>query len=194
LVAVAIVGGLVLFSLRNSLIERDEAAIGAWAQVESAAQRRFDLTGPLVEVVQAAAANEKEVLSAIVDARQRVFETQREAESALGNEATGDGEAARLIAVASRAMRSFLTVTVEAYPQITATDAFVTLQKQLEGSENRIHVARLRFNDEVRDLNAMIRKWGFLPLCGGVDARAPFAADTGADAPVELGLVKADEK
>lgn len=183
---VVVVGGVTLVSLRNGLIERDEAARGAWAQVESAYQRRFDLTGPLVEVVQAAAAHEQGTLTAIVEARTRVIDTQRAAEAALGTEA--EGETARLLTAASEAMRSFLTVTVEAYPQITATEAFVTLQKQLEGSENRIHVARLRFNDDVRDLNAMVRKWGALPLCGSVAARQLFAADAGSDAPVALDL------
>ena len=188
-VLVLLGGGLPLLSLRNGLIDRDEAARSAWAQVESGYQRRFDLTPQLVEVVRTAAANERETQREVVEARTRALESQRTASGALG----ADGEqAAPLLAEASRALRSFFTVVVEAYPEITATESFVTLQKQIEGSENRIHVARLNYNDAVAELNASVRKWGFLPLCGGVDSRAPFSALTEAEAAPVIDLGRAD--
>ena len=183
--------GAVLFSLRNSLIEKDEVARSAWGQVESGYQRRFDLTPQLLEVVRSAASNEREVLKEVVEARTRAIEGQEAARDAIG---AGDQDAAApLLAEASRALRSFFTVVVEAYPTITATESFITLQKQIEGSENRIHVARLDYNDAVAELNAAVRKWGFLPLCGSVEPRAPFSAATGATAVPAIDLGGAAE-
>jgi LemA protein len=193
LVTLALVLGLAgagLLSLRNALIDQDEGACGAWAQVESAYQRRFDLTPQLVEVVRAAAANEREVLREVVGARTRALSSQQAALGAIGG---GDQKAtAVLFAQASLALRSFLTVVVEAYPQVTATENFLTLLKQLEGSENRIHVARLRYNEGVAELNASVRKWGFLPFCGSVDERSLFNATTSADAAPDVDFAGDD--
>jgi LemA protein len=138
----------------NEIIKLDQDAKKAWSQVENVYQRRLDLLPNLVNTVKGAANFEKETLTQVIEARasatkvsidptKMTEENFRQFEQAQG----------RLSSAISRLM-----VSVEAYPQLRATQAFEDLQKQIEGSENRISVERGNFNKATQEYNAYILK------------------------------------
>ncbi len=139
----------------NSLQVKEEAVFKAWANIESAIQRRADLIPNLVATVQGYASHEKETLEAVINARAKASQIQISAKD-LGNalamqkfqHAQGSLGSAlgRLMAVAER------------YPDLKANQNFLDLQNQLEGTENRINVARQRYNAVVEQFNAAIRQ------------------------------------
>lgn len=140
----------------NTMQAQEEAVIAAWANVESTYQRRYDLIPNLVEVVKGYAVHEAETLKAVTEARAKVGSMQisRNAVSdaaALTAFQQGQGE---LSAALSRLM-----VVAEKYPNLKANQNFLDLQKQLEGSENRIAVARERYNKAVQTFNTSIRSF-----------------------------------
>lgn len=138
----------------NTIQQNDEAVIAAWGDVEAAYQRRGDLIPNLVEVVKGYAAHEKDTLTAVVEARSKVGKVQIGADVINNPEAMAQFQAAQggLSSALSRLM-----VVVEKYPDLKANQNFLDLQHQLEGTENRINVARVRFNDAVRIFNTSIR-------------------------------------
>jgi LemA protein len=138
----------------NTIQQNDETVIAAWGDVEAAYQRRADLIPNLVEVVKGYAAHEKETLTAITEARAKVGKVQIGADVVNNPEAMAQFQAAQggLSSALSRLM-----VVVERYPDLKANQNFLDLQHQLEGTENRINVARVRFNDAVRVFNTSIR-------------------------------------
>ena len=155
IVAVIVLLGIWFMSAYNGFVSRQEAVNSAWAQVQNVYQRRADLVPNLVETVKGAANFEKSTLTAVVDARSRVgsftvdksilndpeqFKKFQQAQGELGQSLS------RLMAV------------MENYPQIKATENFRSLQDQLEGTENRIAVARRDFNDAARLYNTAIRR------------------------------------
>jgi LemA protein len=147
LVALVLLGGTCA-STHNKLVRLDEAADAQWAQVENAYQRRADLIPNLVATVKGAAKFEQDTIVKVTEARARVgqmgtpnpanveqFGQWQQAQDQLG------GALSRLLVVA------------EAYPELKATQNFRDLQAQLEGTENRITVERMRFNESARDFN-----------------------------------------
>ena len=138
----------------NTIQQNDEKVIAAWGDVEAAYQRRADLIPNLVEVVKGYAAHEKDTLTAVVEARAKVGKVQIGADVVNNPEAMAQFQAAQggLSSALSRLM-----VVVERYPDLKANQNFLDLQHQLEGTENRINVARVRFNDAVRVFNTSIR-------------------------------------
>lgn len=180
-------GGLCVVK-RMGLITLEEAVDTSWAQIESGHQRRRDLIPALVAVVKAAAEHESKTLGAITAARSAVEHAQLKAVEAI--KARDPEAASAALDRVGASTRSLLNVSVEAYPTLRANESFTTLQHQLEGAENRIHVARLRFNESVGAYNAEIRKWGGLPLCGGHDSRSRFSAADGAEMPPALDLAR----
>lgn len=186
----------------NGLVNREEGVLKAWAQVESQLQRRADLVPSLVEVVSGYAQYERQTLEGVTAARGEALErtvtalTQGQESIAallddaelLDDQARMD-ELARLQQQAGTRMRSFLALA-ENYPQLRASDQFLELQAQLEGTENRINVARLQFNESVGAYNAAIRRLpGTLVAgLGGFQRKAYFQADgSAAQAPaIEL--------
>jgi LemA protein len=138
----------------NTIQQNDETVTAAWGDVEAAYQRRADLIPNLVEVVKGYAAHEKETLTAVVEARAKVGKVQIGADVVNNPEAMAQFQAAQggLSSALSRLM-----VVVEQYPDLKANQNFLDLQHQLEGTENRINVARVRFNDAVRIFNTSIR-------------------------------------
>ena len=138
----------------NTIQQNDEAVTAAWGDVEAAYQRRADLIPNLVEVVKGYAAHEKETLAAVVEARAKVGKVQIGADVVNNPEAMAQFQAAQggLSSALSRLM-----VVVEQYPDLKANQNFLDLQHQLEGTENRINVARVRFNEAVRVFNTSIR-------------------------------------
>ncbi len=138
----------------NSMQANEEAVIAAWGNVESSYQRRADLIPNLVEVVKGYAKHEADTLKAVTEARAKVGSMQV-SKDVLNNPATlnkfqqAQGELSGAL--------SRLMVVVEKYPDLKANQNFLDLQKQLEGTENRINVARERYNGSVQEFNTSIR-------------------------------------
>jgi LemA protein len=155
--AVVVVGFMTVGSY-NSLVSLDQAVQAQWAQVENVYQRRADLVPNLVETVKGAAAFERETLTAVTEARAQVGKISPEA---LQN-ATRDPEAFERFEKAQGQLSSALSrllVVSERYPELKATANFRDLQAQLEGTENRIAVERMRFNEAAREFNS--KRLGF---------------------------------
>jgi len=144
-VVVAIIFGGAIASTYNSLVGLDQGAQSQWGQVESAYQRRADLVPNLVATVKGAANFEQSTLTAVTEARSKVGQVTT---GAVENVAR-DPQAFARFQQAQDALSSALTrmmVVVERYPELKATQGFRDLSAQLEGTENRISVERMRFN------------------------------------------------
>ncbi len=138
----------------NSIQKNEEAVFSAWGDVEATYQRRADLIPNLVSTVKAYATHEKETLMAVTNARAKVGQTQISADK------LGDPAAMQQFQQAQGALSgalSRLLVVVERYPDLKASENFRDLQHQLEGTENRINVARQRYNSAVKTFNTSIR-------------------------------------
>ena len=165
----------------NTIQKNDEAVIAAWGDVESAYQRRADLIPNLVEVVKGYAAHEKETLTAVTEARAKVGNVKLGADVINNPAAMAQFQAAQggLSSALSRLM-----VVVERYPDLKANQNFLDLQHQLEGTENRINVARVRYNDAVRIFNTSIRTFPnnlTNNLLLKLPRREPYKAEAGAE-------------
>ncbi len=140
----------------NSLQVKEEKVSQAWANIEATLQRRSDLIPNLVEVVKGYAAHEKETLEAVIEARSKATSMKLSL-----NDLSNAGAMQQLQAAQGglTSALSKLLVVVERYPDLKASQNFLDLQNQLEGTENRINVARQRYNQAVGDFNASIRKF-----------------------------------
>jgi LemA protein len=148
---VAIVLGLVVVGGYNSLVSLDQAVQAQWGQVENVYQRRADLIPNLVETVKGAAAFEKDTYTAVAEARSRVGQV-----AGAGQNVPNDPAAFAKFQQAQDGLSSALSrlmVVVEKYPDLKATANFRELQSQLEGTENRIAVERMRFNETAQAFN-----------------------------------------
>ncbi|WP_456433426.1 LemA family protein [Thermosulfuriphilus sp.] len=138
----------------NQIQRNDEAVKKAWADLQAALQRRHDLIPNLVEVVKAYAKHEKETLEAITRARAKVGEIK------LSGEIPSDPQAMAKLAKAEGELTTALSrllMVAERYPELRSSDLFRDLLHQLEGTENRINVARVRYNRAVERFNVSIR-------------------------------------
>jgi len=168
----AVIGGLVvalvLFgaSRYNGLVNQREAVDSSWAQVQNVLQRRADLIPNLVNTVKGYAAHEKEIFEHVADARARLAGARTPAEATAASSAL-DGALGKLM------------VIVEAYPQLKASENFVRLQDELAGTENRIAVERMRYNEIVRDYDQSIKHFPNSLFAGlfGFAAKDYFQAD-----------------
>jgi len=163
----------------NSMVTKDEAIDGQWAQVENVYQRRADLIPNLVNTVKGYAAHEKETLEGVVNARAKVTSTTINADNL-------DAAALQKFQAAQDGLSSALSrlmVVVERYPDLKANQNFLELQAQLEGTENRIANERMKFNDASKDFNTYIRKFPKNIYAGmfGFEKRAYFESTEGAD-------------
>ncbi len=140
----------------NTMQRNDEAVFKAWGDLESQLQRRADLIPNLVEVVKGYAAHEKETLQAVIEARAKATSIQLSPESLSDPDAIAKFQAAQGALSSSLAR---LMVVVERYPDLKANQNFRDLQHQLEGTENRISVARQRYNAAVEKFNFSIRRF-----------------------------------
>jgi LemA protein len=140
----------------NEVIERDEDVKAAWAEVQNQYKRRADLVPSLVKVVKGAADFERETLQQVVEARSKVGTVQVDSSVIDDPQKLQQFEAAQ--AQLGSAL-SRLLVTVERYPDLKASAAFRDLQAQLEGTENRITVARKRFIDSVAEYNKVVLRF-----------------------------------
>jgi len=138
----------------NVMQANEEAVKASWGDVEAAYQRRNDLVPNLVEVVKAYAKHERETLTAVTEARAKVGTIQ------MSKNMLDDPKTFTQFQDAQSAMSSALSrlmVVVERYPDLKANQNFQDLQHQLEGTENRINVARTRYNKTVEIFNTSIR-------------------------------------
>ena len=165
----------------NTIQTNEEAVKAAWGDVEAAYQRRNDLIPNLVEVVKGYAKHEKETLTAVTEARAKVGSIQMNKELLENPQAFSQFQAAQ---GAMSSALSKLMVVVERYPDLKANQNFQDLQHQLEGTENRINVARVRYNKTVEVFNGSIRIFPnsltnkFLL---GLKLKEPFKAEAGAE-------------
>ena len=130
----------------NKLVTLDEEVKGAWAQIETQLQRRYDLIPNLVETVKGFAAQEKDVFIKVTEARSRVAGAGNIPDKIKANN--------QLSSALSR-----LLVVVERYPELKSNQNFIRLQDELAGTENRIAVARRRYNEAVKMYNVAIRRF-----------------------------------
>jgi LemA protein len=138
-------------STYNALVTLDQKVQGQWAQVENVYQRRADLVPNLVETVKGAAAFEKETFTAVTEARSKVASVAAATPSGPADAASLQKYQQAQDQLSSALSR--LLVVVEKYPDLKATQNFRDLQAQLEGTENRIAVERMRFNEAAREFN-----------------------------------------
>jgi LemA protein len=167
----------------NELQGLDEEVKGAWAEVQNQYQRRADLVPNLVETVKGAAQFERETLQKVIEARAQATSIK------LDPQALSNPEMFRKFEEAQRNLSgalSRLLVVVEQYPDLKANQNFRDLQAQLEGTENRIAVARGRYAKAVAEYNKSVR---FFPTnltakyLLGLEVRENFSADPGATKP-----------
>lgn len=163
----------------NTMVTYDEEVAKALAQVENAYQRRADLIPNLVETVKGYADFEKETITQVIEARSKATSVTIDP-SNITPEALQKFQQAQdgLGGALSRLM-----VSVERYPELKANTNFMDLQKQLEGTENRISVERKRFNDTVGNYNTYIRKFPNNIFAGifGFGKKGYFESDAGAE-------------
>lgn len=186
-IGVAVLIAIYGISVNNSLVEQEENVNQAWAQVENQYQRRADLVPNLVNTVQGAANFEQETLTNVIEARSRatainVDPGQLSDESTIRNFEQVQGQLGSAL--------SRLLVSVERYPELTATQNFRDLQNQLEGTENRIATERMRFNQTAQEYNTSIRRFPTSMVASilGFERKYYFEATEGAETPPEVSF------
>ncbi len=146
IVLLIIIYGAWYIGTRNTLVTLEEEIDGAWSEIDNQLKRRSDLIPNLVSTVRGYAAQEKEVFTNIAEARAKLAGAKTVSETAQGYN--------QLETALSR-----LLVVVERYPELKSNTNFLRLQDELAGTENRIAVARKRYNDSVRIFNTKIRRF-----------------------------------
>lgn len=185
-IIVLIVLGVIAFGLyqwgvsfNNTAVSLNETATKTWANVESTYQRRNDLIGNLVKTVQGAADFERGTLTDVIEARAKATSVSIDPTNITPEQLAQFNEAQSALSGAL----SRLLVTVERYPDLKANQNFLELQSQLEGTENRINVARDRYNASVEPYNLHIKKFPNSVLAGilDFDELAYFKAEAGSE-------------
>ncbi len=168
LVLLFVAGGWFI-SQRNRLVAMRGAAEAQWTQVENQLQRRNDLIPNLVATVKGFAAQERQVIEAVAGARARLAGARTREEQIRGAQEL-ESALARLL------------VVVENYPQLKSDATFIRLMDELAGTENRIAVERMRYNELVRDYNVRLQQvpTSLVASIGGFEPLVPFTAAPGA--------------
>ena len=186
LIILAVAAVLVLWGISayNGMVSVEEKATTEWAKVQSSYQRRADLIPNLVNTVKGYATHEKETLEGVISARAKATSINIDA-SNLTPEQVQKYQAAQ--GELTQALGKLIAIG-EAYSDLKANENFIDLQKQLEGTENRINEARNSFNKAVQEYNIKIRKFPNSLLAGlfGFDKMAKFEAEAGADKAPEV--------
>lgn len=168
----------------NTAVEHEANAKTAWSNVESSYQRRSDLIGNLVSTVKGAADFEKSTLTQVIEARAKATSTTIDPTNITAENLEAFQQAQSGLSGAL----SRLLVSVERYPELKANQNFLDLQNQLEGTENRINVARDRFNKAVNTYDIFTTKFPNKILAGwfGFGEMARYKADPGAEKAPEV--------
>lgn len=179
----------------NKIIGGDETVIASWSEVVNQYQRRADLIPNLIKTVEGAAANEKDILMSVVDARSKATSIEVNAET-LNNPALFEQFTKAQDSLSGALSR--LLVTLERYPDIKSNQNFLDLQTQLEGTENRISVARNRYIGSVKDYNLAVRKFpgNFIANYFGFSTKPNFNVENESEIskPVEVNFNTAPAK
>lgn len=179
IILVVLVGYFSISGKYNRMVEFDENVSAKWANVETQYQRRLDLIPNLVNTVKGFAEQEKEVLIGVTEARANASSIKIDPSnldaSSLQKFQQAQGQLGSAL--------SRLLVTVERYPELKSNQNFLELQAQLEGTENRISVERMRFNESVQLYNTYIRRFPNNMFAGmfGFEKRPMFEAEAGAE-------------
>lgn len=168
----------------NSLVEKQQSVDQAWAEVENQYQRRSDLIPNLVNTVKGYSTHEEATLTKVTEARAKATSITINPED-LNEETLAKYQAAQN--ELSGALKSLLAVT-EAYPDLKANQNFLNLQAQLEGTENRVTVARKRYTESVQEYNTSIKKFPTMIYAGwfGFKEKPQFKAEAGAEKAPEV--------
>ncbi len=184
IVVIAIIAIIVIIvmwatGIYNTLVSKEETVNQQWANVENVYQRRSDLIPNLVNTVKGVANFEQSTLTAVIEARAKATSVQINPKN-LDQASLQQFQAAQdnLGSALGRLM-----VVVERYPELKATQNFSELQAQLEGTENRIAVERMKFNEVAQDFNAYMRRFPANMFAGlfGFQKKAYFEATQGAE-------------
>ncbi|MBE3562946.1 MAG: LemA family protein [Hydrogenibacillus schlegelii] len=172
LLLVVAVFAIVTFSAYNGLVQAEEAVNAAWSQVENQLQRRADLIPNLVATVKGYAAHEEDLFTRVAEARARLAGAAGVAETEQAAAAL-DGALGRLLAIA------------ENYPNLKADANFRQLADELAGTENRLAVARMDYNDAVRRYNSLLRRFPnhLIGRLFGFEPRSYFQGAAGTETP-----------
>jgi LemA protein len=168
----------------NSMVTKEEAVTSQWAQVQNVYQRRADLIPNLVNTVKGYADFEKSTLTAVIEARAKATSVNVDASKL-------DAKSIKAFQDAQDGLKSSLArlmVVAEQYPNLKANQNFLELQAQLEGTENRITVERMKFNEATQDFNAYIRKFPQIMFSKmfGFQSKPYFEATQGAEKAPEV--------
>ena len=181
IIPVAIVVVIVLWAIGgyNGMVQMDEQVQNSWANVETQYQRRADLIPNLVSTVKGYAKHEQQTLEEVVKARSEATQLKVDAENLTPEKLAAFQKAQSGV---SSALGRLLAVA-ENYPDLKANQNFLELQSQLEGTENRITVARKDFNDTAKSYNQAIRQFPKNILAGifGFEKKSYFEAEAGSE-------------
>jgi LemA protein len=168
----------------NKMVSMDEQVTSQWAQVENVYQRRADLIPNLVNTVKGYAAHEQETLEGVIEARSKATSVNIDPSKLTPETIQQFNQAQEGLSSAL----SKLMVVVERYPDLKANQNFLDLQAQLEGTENRITVERMKFNETTQTYNAYIRKFPQVIYSGwfGFEKKTYFEAQQGAEKAPEV--------
>jgi len=158
----------------NGIIKQDENVKNAWGNVQTQYQRRADLIPALIRTVQEAGKNEKGILESVTKARAGITEAKDDI-----NNAKTPADLER----ANAKISSAFTLAVEAYPKVTSTEAYLKLQDEMPGTENRIGQVRSDYNKAVRDYNVSVRTFpgSIVAGFGGFSVKDEFKAEGGSE-------------
>ena len=189
IVLVVLIFGGAIASTFNTLVRLDQQVQSQWAQVENVYQRRTDLIPNLVATVKGAANFEQSTLTAVVEARSKVGQVTQGAVENIARDPQAFAKFQQAQDALSSAL-SRLMVVVERYPELKATQNFRDLQAQLEGTENRIAVERMRFNEAAQVFNTKRDSFPTVLIASLFGARFQekpyFKAQTGAEKAPEV--------
>ena len=178
IVGIIVLLGIIFASMYNSLVRLRNNRENAFADIDVQLKQRHDLIPQLVDTVKGYAAHEKDTLERVIQARNgavsaKTIDEKIAAENQLSSALSG------------------LKITLEAYPDLKANQNFLELQAQLEGTENRINVARTNFNNAAKNFNTAIRRFpkNILASLFGFEKRAYFEASEGAETAPQLSLI-----
>lgn len=163
----------------NGLVEMDEKVSNQWANVETQYQRRSDLIPNLVNTVKGYAKHESQTLEAVMAARSQATQVKIDPSNCTPQQLAAYQKAQGDV---TTALGKLLAIT-ENYPDLKANQNFLELQSQLEGTENRINVARKDFNDSAKEYNTSLRRFprNIIASMFGFDKRNYFEAEAGAE-------------
>lgn len=170
--------------INNKLVTKEEVVNQQWANVENVYQRRLDLIPNLVNTVKGVANFEQQTLTAVIEARAKATSVQINPKNLDEGSLQKFQEAQNGVSAAL----GRLMVVVEKYPELKATQNFLELQAQLEGTENRITVERMKFNEAAQAFNTYLRKFPNSIFAGmfGFSKKAYFQAQAGAEKAPEV--------